>query len=87
MSRRWVGLGLLLVASLAMGTAAGHRFYTLYAGSIPEALKATTSMRGTYLVFLFNGLGLGVACFVGALIVVALSPFFRGAERTTPVAR
>jgi len=72
-----VFLGLPLV-SLVLGVIAGQWFYGLYERSIPEALKATTSMQGTRIVFWLHGLGLGVVMAILALIGVALGRFVSG---------
>lgn len=78
MSRqRLIGLLLLVVGSLVIGFVTGNWFYALYVDSIPEALKASTSLAGTRFVFLFHGLGLGVAITVWSLVAVAAAHFFR----------
>jgi len=69
-----VFLGLPLV-SLVLGAFAGQWFYGLYERSIPEALKATTSMQGTRIVFWLHGLGLGVVIAIVGLVGVALGRF------------
>jgi uncharacterized membrane protein len=75
MSRKPIVFLGLPVVSLVLGVIAGQWFYGLYERSIPEALKATTSMQGTRIVFWLHGLGLGVVLSILALVGVALGRF------------
>jgi hypothetical protein len=80
-SKRLFGLVLAILGSLIIGAVAGNRFYDLYVSSIPEALKASTSMAGTRLVFLGNGIGLGLIVAVWTMLAVGLARFFRTGEK------
>ena len=75
MSKKPVVILGLLVLSLVVGVLAGNWFYGLYERSIPEALKATTSMQGTRIVFWMNGLGLGVVTFLVALVALLVGRY------------
>jgi len=90
-TQRFVGLVLVLLVSLSIGLATGHWFYRLYVDSIPEALKATTSLAGTRVVFLWKGMMLGLGIALWTIVAVAAARFFRprapketGATRIPP---
>jgi hypothetical protein len=74
--RRW-GLLLSLLGSLVIGLGAGHVYYGLYENSIPDALRAQTTLQATRAWFALWGVLFGVCIFVWSLIVVALAPYFR----------
>jgi len=71
-----VGLIVIVVASLAIGLVAGHGFYRLYVDSIPDALKASTSLAGTRVVFLWRGFLLGGVVAAFAIVAVLASRWF-----------
>ncbi len=77
MSRRVVGWIVLLLVSEVIGIVAGHWFYGLYVGSIPDPLKAQTAMQGTRLMFWLNGLLLGLVVFVWTLAAQLVVRLFR----------
>jgi hypothetical protein len=69
-----------LVLSLAVGVLAGERFYRVYEDAIPVALKATTSMQGSRIMFWLNGLGLGVVTFGIAIAAMTLGRLTGGTK-------
>ncbi len=77
-----LGLLLALIGSMALSVAAGKWFFTLYQGSIPDALRAQTITSGTQLMFISRGMILGVAVFVWTMIAVLMAPLFK--SRSVP---
>ena len=72
MSKKPIVILGLLALSLVVGVIAGEWFYQTFEEAIPPALKATTSMQGSRIMFWLKGLGLGVVTFVVALVALAL---------------
>ncbi len=79
-SRRTVGILLLLGASVALGIAIGERFYHLFQTTVPPMALSGFSRSTAHGAFLTYGLVLGVVMCAWSLLAVLLSGFFRNTE-------
>ena len=88
MSRRAVGLLLLLGASELVGLLLGQWFYSLFLKTVPPLALSGFNQGAAHLAFIFYGVAAGLALFLLSLLAVVLSRFFAepapDAERTGP---
>ena len=80
MSRRTVGILVLLGASVALGIAIGERFFRLFVHTVPPMAMSGFSQSAAHGAYLTYGLLLGVLMCAWSLLAVLLSRFFRNAE-------
>ncbi len=77
MTRRWIGIALLLAGSIVIGVLAGNYFYRIFDRTVPPAV-ITDLVRGTaHGFYILAGLILGVIVFGWALLACWLARFFR----------
>lgn len=79
MSKRMIGLVLLLVGSEGVGLLAGNWFFGVFTTTVPAAVVTDFNRAAAYGYFLMHGLLLGLAIYLWALLALALSRFFRPA--------
>lgn len=82
MSRRMVGVLLLLGASLTIGILAGEQFFQLFRKTVPPMALSGFSVSAAHGIFLTYGLVLGLILCGWALLTVVLSGFFRNTDST-----
>ncbi len=78
---RVVGLVLLLVASLVLGTLLGEMNFRFYQKVLPPAAMGQVSLGWVHTTCLFYGLALGAVLFVWGVMAAALAPAFRGRRK------
>lgn len=76
MSRRIVGILLLLVGSEIVGILSAERFYRLFLTTVPPAAVSSFSQSAAHAAFLLYGAGLGIVIFAWALLAAGVSRFF-----------
>ena len=76
MTRRTVGLLLLLGASELVGLLLGQWFYSLFLKTVPPLAMSSFNQGAAHLAFIFYGVVAGVAFFLLCLLAVVLSRFF-----------
>jgi hypothetical protein len=79
MTRKVLGLILLLAGSEAIGFLAASRYFHLFRATVPPALMTNFNLTSAHAAFLLYGAALGVGIFVWAVLAVVLSRFFRPA--------
>jgi len=77
MSRRMIGILLLLAGSEILGVLSGHWYFGLFTRTVPTAVVTEFNRAAAYAMFLVRGLVLGLVLFLWALVAVKLSSFFR----------
>ena len=76
MSRRWIGVLLMLLGSLVLGILVGESFHGLFLKLVPRA-ALTEFVRGqARILHILYGLGAGVFVFLWSLVVLALGRAF-----------
>ncbi len=86
MSKRTIGLVLLLVGSLAIGYAAGQRFFSIFDGTVPKGSMTDLVRAGAHAAYVTAGLVFGAVIFVWTVIAVVLARFFPAATKVGPAA-
>ena len=76
MSKRTIGLLLLLLCSGGLGIGLGHWFFDVFDASVPPAVLTELNRATAYSFFLFRGFLVGLVVFVWSLVVLALSRLF-----------
>ena len=76
MSRRSIGLLVLLGASELLGLTLGQWFYTLFLKTLPPLALSNFNQGTAHAAFLVYGSLSGVAVFVLSIITVLLSRYF-----------
>jgi len=90
MSRRTVGILLLLVGSVLLGFLSGHWFFRIFTVTVPPAVVTDFNRAAAYGYFLWRGLLLGFVIFLWAFLGVIAAPYFRRTDnvpapaKTTP---
>ena len=84
MSRRSVGILLLLGASVVLGVISGEWFFRLFVHTVPPMAVSAFSQSAAHAGFLTYGIVLGVVMCAWSLLAVVLSRFFRNAEPKSP---
>lgn len=84
MSRRTVGLLLLLVGSMGLGVAVAEWFFRLFDRTIPPAALSSFSKSAAHAAFLSYGVGAGVVLFGWALLAALVAPLFGGGRTKQP---
>lgn len=76
MSRRSVGLLLLLLCSVGLGIGFGHWFSGVFDATVPPAVLTQFNHAAAYSYFLFRGLVIGLVIFIWSVAVILLARFF-----------
>jgi hypothetical protein len=79
MSKRMIGVVLLLVGSEALGLLGGNWFFGVFTATVPAAVVTDFNRAAAYGYFLMHGILLGLAVFGWALLALVLARFFRPA--------
>lgn len=82
---RFVGLGLLLVGSLALGLGAGHVFFGLFEKTVPPAVITSFNKGAAYFAFLGYGFLLGFVVYLWTMLAMGIARV-TGARRPAPPA-
>jgi len=77
MSKRTVGILLLLVVSEVLGVLSGHWYFGVFTKTVPPAVTTDFNLTAAYSLFLWRGMLLGLGIFVLALLAVVAAPLFR----------
>ena len=77
MTRRILGLALLLAGSMVLGVLAGSAFYRLFRHTVPPAFLTGFNQAAAHAAFLGYGILSGAVVFVWSLVVVAVSRSLR----------
>jgi hypothetical protein len=83
MSRRFVGIVLLLTGSLALGILSGQVFFRIYEETVPPALLTRFNVSSAHTYFLWRGAQIGFLYFGWALLAIGVARLFR---RRSPTA-
>ena len=78
MSRRMIGIVLLLAGSEILGVLTGQCFYRLFLKTVPPIGLSSFNASTAHVAFIFYGIVAGLGIFVWALTAVALARVFRG---------
>jgi hypothetical protein len=81
MSRRLIGIVLLLVGSLTLGVLSGQFYFRIYTRTVPAAVLTTFNTSTAHGYFLWRGLQVGLVFFLWALLAVGLARMFRRNDR------
>ena len=76
MSKRNIGIVVLLVCSEILGVGAGHWFFEVFKFTVPPATLSDFMRASAYSAFVVNGLGLGFVLFLFTLTALLLRRFF-----------
>lgn len=79
MSRRAIGLVLLLIGSVLIGLSAGQRFFWIFDKTVPQGAMTDLVRAGTHGTYLLSGAFFGVVVFLWALLVAFSARFFKSA--------
>ena len=77
MSRRMVGVLLLLTGAEALGVWSGHWFFGIFQRVVPAAVLTDFNRSTAHGYFLWRGLLLGIGLFLWTLLAVLTAPLFR----------
>ena len=86
MSKRMVGLVLLLAASVALGVVQGIWFFRLFEKTMPPLALSSFNQSAAHAMFLGYGVVSGGAIFLLALVAALVAPLFRGRAVLRPAA-
>jgi len=81
MSKRIVGLILLLGVSLALGIAMGEVNFGLLQKTMPPMAVSSFNQGTAHVMFVIYGAGGGVVIFIWTLLAMMLAPLFRPAAK------
>ena len=84
MSKRNIGIVVLLVCSEILGLGAGHWFFEVFKTTVPPASVSDFMRASAYGYFVANGLGLGFVLFLFTLAAMALRRFFAAPDGSRP---
>ena len=77
MSKRLVGVVLLLAASVTLGVVLGIWFFRLFEKTMPPLALSSFNQSAAHAMFLGYGVVSGIAIFLFALVVALVAPVFR----------
>jgi hypothetical protein len=80
MSKRNIGIVVLLVCSEIVGVGAGHWFFEVFKITVPPASVSDFMRASAYGYFVANGVGLGFVLFLFTLGALLLRRFFAAPE-------
>jgi hypothetical protein len=84
MSKRNIGIVVLLVCSELLGVGAGHWFFEVFKITVPPASVSDFMRASAYGYFVANGLGLGFVLFLFTLGAIFLRRFFASPDSSRP---
>jgi hypothetical protein len=76
-SRRWIGILLLLAGSLLLGVLSGQFYFRIYQKTVPPAVLTQFNANAAHGYFLWRGAQVGLVFFLWALTAVGLARLFR----------
>ena len=76
MSKRMIGLLLLLVASILFGLVLSELFFRLFLRTVPPLAVSQFNQSAAHVAFMFYGLGAGVAAFIWSVLVALVARVF-----------
>jgi len=85
MSRRTIGVLLLLVGSEMLGVLSGHWYFGIFTKTVPSAVVTEFNRTAAYGYFLWRGLLLGLVLFLWTILAAVAAPYFRRSD-TAPAA-
>ena len=77
MSRRTLGILMLLVGSEVLGLLSGYWYFGIFNKTVPPAVVTEFNRSAAYALFLVRGLVLGLGLFLWSFLVVLAAPYFR----------
>ena len=77
MSKRSVGIILLLIGSVLIGIAAGQRFFWIFDKTVPQGAMTDLVRAGTHGTYLVSGAVFGLVVFVWSFVAALSAKFFR----------
>ena len=83
MSKKIVGMILLLVGGLAIGWYGGGRAFSLFEKTVPAGAVTDLVRGGTRAAYTTGGLLFGLVIAMYGLLAAWASPMFRGAPKST----
>jgi hypothetical protein len=89
MSRRTIGILLLLAGCEGLGLMSGQWFFGIFSKTVPPAMITDFNRATAHALFLWRGLIAGFIFFLWSFLAVSLAPFFRkpaesGTEKACP---
>jgi hypothetical protein len=81
MSKRWIGLALSLIGSVAIGVLASQKFYALFDKTVPAGAMTDLVRTGTHGTYMGVGVVFGLVIFGWTTLAAWASRFF---PNTTP---
>ena len=86
MSRRLIGILLLLLVCEVMGVLLGIWFFRLFERTMPPMALSSFNMGAAHVMFMIRGAVCGLGVFLIALLAVIASPMFRSsASKLSPL--
>ena len=82
MRSKFVGLLILLLASVGLGVVIGNFFFVLFERTVPPAVLTSFNKGTAHLAFIGYGLAAGFVIFIWSWVAILLSRAFRGRKRT-----
>ena len=76
MSKRMIGLVLILVVSLGIGVLAAQKFFQLFDKTVPAGSMTSLVRAGTHTAYLMSGLVFGLVISLWTAAAVWLSRYF-----------
>lgn len=86
MSRRGIGILLLLACGLLLGLTAGEVFFRLFLETIPPLAVSSFGTSAAHFAYLSYGVGWGLVFFGWGLLTALAAPLFRRDTRETRAA-
>ncbi len=82
MSRRTVGILLLLGVSELLGLLIAQWFFSLFLKTVPPLALSSFNQSAAHAAYLFYGVAAGVPIFAAGLLAAMLAPFFSSPARS-----
>jgi hypothetical protein len=76
MSKRMIGLALIVIGSVAIGAIAGQKFFQLFDKTVPAGSMTDLVRAGTHSAYIGSGVVFGVVIAAWTVAAVWLSRFF-----------
>jgi len=76
MSKRWIGLALSLIGSVAIGVIAAQKFYALFDKTVPAGSMTDLVRAGTHSAYLVSGAIFGIVIFGWTTLAAWAARFF-----------
>ena len=84
MSRRTLGILLLLAGSEGLGLLSGHWYFGIFNKTVPPVMVTDFNRATAYGYFLYRGLLVGLVLFLWSFLAVLAAPAFR--KSAAPIA-